>query len=637
MSTKSRAPRTASSVAQPQQDQGTEGPQAQPMGNAAAQEQMGGAQAQGGLLDGAVDAVEGAIDAVIDWTWRQIQSADDLLTYAAEAGEDAAIVMIYQLVQHAPQVLEEFLEEALEVTELVWAAFEALADVALFLGLPEGMKGALFMEAVARRAHWLLDALAEIDTAELAALLLRLSEGDLELVMEVAEELFFAALDSVWEPGLGVTLEIEADVMVGVIGAEIGSSFTFRHQGRGAFECTRTMRGGVHGEPGAESSDQAEGLSVDLGLEGFLEETYEVPFLGFGLPALYAKLLQSGSAEGSALTLEDVLNVMDVSQFLTRFELGGGARIVGEVGADLGDSPMAMAMKAAASCKGKLSVAFEDIEPRSAHVEVKGRMEGLVSFGTELGVGDEVEASLGDLDQDMGLISEASLSFDLSVDRSKPMSEWVSDMVVSRTDTLDTGSTEIGLGVELAVVPELCTSVEDFLSRVQGLTLSATIGAADDLAETWLSAAGLAGTLGGGSWALSAEIALQVTLDAEAVQFIAQVVAQALAADAGEGGIVGALLAWAAAPLTTTPVEAVQLLAMELAMATDMSLVISGEATRSTEGSVGGGGLELDVGAGVTLDIEKDLLPLGASVTTDEIATVLTGDIDAGREREVAA
>ena len=263
-----------------------------------------------------------------------------------------------------------------------------------------------------------------------------------------------------------------------------------------------------------------------------------------------------------------------------------------------------------------------DADPLSAR-------EVLLQAGGALKLGEGLQAALGSFDEDVGADSELTVSWHLSVVEGEAL---ISDVVVSRTDTVDAGRAEVGLGVEMGVEAAVPTSVEEFLARVQGLTLSASIGASDDLAAAWLEAAGLRDTLGGGTWALSATIALEASLDLDAVQFVAGVVAEALRASVAEDGLVDALLAWAACPLQSTPAEVVQLLATELAMDGDLSLTIIGEASQGAEGSVG----DIEGSAEVTLDIEHDLLAMGAVVTTDHLSRVLRGDVSGARERALA-
>ena len=306
MSTKSRAPQPSTAPAQQPQgpqsallDRDADVEQANQIGNAAMAAQAGqsgqtgqpSAERGGGLLDEGLEAAEGAIEAVLDWTWEQIGCADDLRTYAEEAGLDAAIAMVFQLVQHVPSVLAEFLAEVATVDELAWVVLEAMADLAVFLELPLATQAAFLIEALHRGATWLLDALQQVDAGELLALVQQLSEDDLEALREGALGLYLNLLDAVWTPGLGVTLAIEAAVGLEVVDLSYEMSLTLRHQGQGAFEVVRDRRGGVdvgldEGN-GAEEEEAGAELKLTLGAEGFFTETYDVPFLGLGAPGLY--------------------------------------------------------------------------------------------------------------------------------------------------------------------------------------------------------------------------------------------------------------------------------------------------------------------------------------------------------------
>jgi len=613
---------TSSPQALAQQEQGQEQSeemvQAGQVGNAAMQEraQQGGGMESDGLLDGAMEGVEGAIDAVIDWTWEQIGSADDLLTYAAEAGMEAALAMVQELAAYVPTVLEELMAAATEVDELAWAAFEALGHVSVLMMLP-GTTQALFLaEALLRGTGWVIEQLIELDPVSLKGLLLQLADSDFDALLSHGEALFLAALDAAWERGLGITVALTAEAELGALGVGMGGEITVRHLGGGALEVERTLTPEL--KLGRDLEPELGKAELVLGAEGWLKENYSLPWSGLETPvlALRAALGTLAAMQNEILA---ALGEADMKDYLQSFELGGGAYVRGGAGleADSGDATR-MAMSLAAAGGVEASLVLTEIEPDSVHIALSGSAEALIEAGASVDLAGAIETAIGSGDEDVAAGGTLTLEADLVIDP-ETQTPQLQGLTVTHMAESDMGDTELAVGVELEA-DQMPESVEQFLQQMVSLKIEAHIGAAGDEAQAWLKQADLLGSLGGGAWSLSAEATLEAEIDADAATFIAQVVVETLMSELQPDNVLEELMRWAASPLAYTPPAALELLATELCMATNLSLTLKGEASQEASGGEG-----LEGSAEVRLDIEKDLLDMGAVVTVDQVREVLTG------------
>lgn len=623
---------TSSPQALAQQEQGQEQSeemvQAGQVGNAAMQEraQQGGGMESEGLLDEAMEGVEGAIDAVIDWTWEQIGSADDLLTYAAEAGMEAALAMVQELAAYVPTVLEELMAAATEVDELAWAAFEALGHVSVLMMLP-GTTQALFLaEALLRGTGWVIEQLIELDPVSLKGLLLQLADSDFDALLSHGEALFLAALDAAWEAGLGITVALEAEAEFGVVGAGMGGELTVRHLGQGAFEVERTLTAGM--SLGRDLEPEVGEAELVLGLEGWLRENYELPWSGLSTPL---DVLRAGLGIFGAIqsTILGALGHENVFSYLQEFELGGGAYVRGGAKgeAEAKDAmSFALAMGAAAGVEGRLVVSA--IDDNAVHIALSASSEVLIEAGASADLAGAIETAIGSVDNDKGAGGTFTLEADMRVDP-ETQAPVLEGLTVTHMAESDMGDTELAVGVELDA-EQMPESVEQFLQQMVSLKIEAHIGAAGDEAQAWLKQADLLGSLGGGAWSLSAEATLEAEIDADAAMFIAQVVVETLMSELQPDNVLEELMRWAASPLAYTPPAALELLATELCLATNLSLTLKGEASQEASGGEG-----FEGSAEVRLDIEKDLLDMGAVVTVDQVREVLTGKVS-GHDLQLA-
>jgi hypothetical protein len=621
---KSRAPVRSPEQQQQAPAQQSQGPQseemveADQMGNAAMQEkagQGGGEVESQGWFDDALEGVEGAIDAVIDWTWEQIGTASDLLTYADEVGLEAAMAMVDQLVAYAPTVLEELLSTASEVDELVWYAFEALKSVQVLFLLPGTQMGMLLAESMLRGASWVIEQLEQLDVAQLKRLLQELSEADLEQLLGSSEALALKALDACWEPGLGVTLTcaIEGDVKLFMGGGE--AQITVRHLGGGDFETVRMVHPKAGIGPDIDELKTVEG-KLTFGVDGWVSETFAFPATGFPSVGMIARAALLGTMSDLPAMLSESLNYVLIQPFLTKWEMGGGARLEAGGGASADDknSPESAVFELAAAVGGDVTLCSEKLDEGSL-ITLTGSLSALNDVAAAVSVkwAKDVFLTLGSDNLDFGSGGELELSFELHEGLV------VSNVAVVVMSEVVAGPNTIKGGVELGV-EEMPESVEEFLAELASIEIEATCGASGAVAMAWLEQVDLLAELGGGSWSLSAETTLSISLDTEAAQFIGQAVAEALRSQTGEEGLLQALAKWAMAPTEHTPPVVMDLLTAELAMATDMELVLAGEATQGI-----GGGLILEGEASVTLDIEKDLLELGATVTVSQLKEIFAG------------
>jgi len=559
--------------------------------------------------------------------------------------------MVYELARHAPGVLEELLAQATELSELVWAAFEALADVPLLLALPAAARGLLLLEALQRQAQWVIDGLLSLAPAEVLELVAALSEADLQRLRELSEALFFHALEGAWEPGLGVTVAVEGEVDLDPIGAGVRYELCVRHLGGGRFDLSTHLEGSAQGGVDiGEEVGAGEGSGVDvcieLGVEGTADLVYgDVPMSIVADPSFAAQVLLNVQLEAAAQSLGLSLGMVDAMSYLTLLELSGGATLTGggEGGLEMGEREgeeggegtadvLTVAAAAFTSSGGEVTLAVSELErPHRAHIELTGSVEAMQELGVEASY-DGVPLLAGPGIEDFASKGSVTLGFDLDTTEMIDPTTWVSGVQVSVAEEADLGMGEVEAGATVDL-DRLPTSVSEAIEMLDSLHVGAKLGAGHELAVAWLEQADLLGTLGGGSWALSAELELEAELDGEAVQFVAQLVVQSLEEATGEDQLIDALMAWAMDPLAHTPPGVVDLLAAELAMASTLALTIRGEATA---GEALDGGIARGEGE-VILDLEKDLLAMGASPTHADLRAVLLGELGGRRDLTLSA
>lgn len=595
-------------------------PEQQPAGNAAMQEAMEAQNEQG--------AEGGLFDDLLAWGWEQVGGVDDLLAYAAEAGLEAALIMVEDLAAYAPKVLEQLLAQITEVDELAWAAFEALGSVVVLQLLPAGQVALLLGAIVERHADWALEQLQRLDPAALKGLFAGLDRQTLERLAAASTELFLAALDAVWQPGLGISLAVEAEASLAfefACGLGFAARLTLRHLGQGAFELERTISadenlGIGHEAPAGETK-------LVLGQDGYLRDLSVFDHRALRDPAATFLTLAQPSAAALAAFLPGGLNA-----FVKELELGNGAYIEASAEAEGGQPGGEVGTALSAQIRGDLSATFTDIEEGRLHARLEASMQGLIAWSSSAAVGGDLTAGLSEM-KDMGAETLVALDADVRLtDDGLPFFE---NTTLSVTNAVDLGDTEVAIGLAMEE-PWAAASLEEYLQQVVSLNVRITTGAAHAAARAWLDQAQMLESFGGGAWALSAEATLEVTLDAEAVTFIAQVVADHLAAVVGSDRLLDELVAWGMNPLEKTPPQALQLLMTEIAMATDLQLTLTGTASRGSELGVGQPGGSGELGGELAFDLEKDLLAMGAIVTVDQVGELLKGEA-AGRDVQLGA